>query len=148
MGNRSLGFIAADRGYDVWLGNYRGNSYSRAHIHLDPSEFEFWDFSFDQMADHDLPKFLAPVAYVEHLKGPLRLLAPIVPEVLAVLNSLKIGELLPNNALMDWISDKTCKDKDIFQPICSTIIFMIAGWDIPQLDTSMIDQIATHTPAG
>jgi len=190
--NRSLGFIAADRGYDVWLGNYRGNSYSRAHIHLDPSEFEFWDFSFDQMADHDLPKmlgyvlnhtkqekifyaghsmgtttfmimsnlhpeiqdhiilanFLAPVAYVEHLKGPLRLLAPIVPEVLAVLNSLKIGELLPNNALMDWISDKTCKDKDIFQPICSTIIFMIAGWDIPQLDTSMIDQIATHTPAG
>ena len=66
----------------------------------------------------------------------------------AVLNSLKIGELLPNNALMDWISDKTCKDKDIFQPICSTIIFMIAGWDIPQLDTSMIDQIATHTPAG
>lgn len=38
-------FILANKGYDVWLGNVRGNRYSNAL--LSPTIINFWDFSFD-----------------------------------------------------------------------------------------------------
>ena len=38
-------YILADRGYDVWLGNARGSTYSRGHVSLNADEDPFWDFS-------------------------------------------------------------------------------------------------------
>ncbi|XP_053244622.1 lipase member M-like, partial [Podarcis raffonei] len=53
--HQSLGFILADAGYDVWIGNNRGNSWLRRHKNLTIEEEAFWDFSFHEMGVYDLP---------------------------------------------------------------------------------------------
>ena len=77
--DQSLAFILADTGYDVWMGNMRGNYYSRAHVKYNPDhDEEFWDFSWDDMARDDLPSMISyilnatkhtQVAYVGHSQG-------------------------------------------------------------------------------
>ena len=52
---RSVPFVLAELGYDVWLGNNRGNKYSKKSIHHDPNSLKFWDFSIDDFAWHDIP---------------------------------------------------------------------------------------------
>ncbi|XP_033107834.1 gastric triacylglycerol lipase-like [Anneissia japonica] len=66
--NESLGYILADAGFDVWLGNIRGNTYSRNNSHLKPSEEAFWEWSFDEMAAIDLPSMVDYVLKVTNQK--------------------------------------------------------------------------------
>jgi lysosomal acid lipase/cholesteryl ester hydrolase len=54
----SLPLVLHDAGYDVWLGNNRGNKYSHKHVHKKPNNEDFWDFSLDDMARHDLPTMI------------------------------------------------------------------------------------------
>ncbi|KAI8052160.1 putative triglyceride lipase-cholesterol esterase [Syncephalis plumigaleata] len=52
---KNLAFILADAGFDVWLGNSRGNKYSYKHRQYKPTSTTFWDFSLDELAAYDLP---------------------------------------------------------------------------------------------
>ncbi|XP_029197906.2 lipase member K-like [Acropora millepora] len=66
----SLGYILADNGFDVWLGNVRGNDYSMRHVKYKPSQSVFWNWSWQEMADYDLP---AMINYVLHVTGKKQL---------------------------------------------------------------------------
>ncbi|XP_054922907.1 lysosomal acid lipase/cholesteryl ester hydrolase-like [Dermacentor andersoni] len=59
--DQSLGFVLADNGYDVWLGNTRGNTFGKRHRSLDVRSRQFWNFTFHEHAIYDLP---AQIDYV------------------------------------------------------------------------------------
>ncbi|KAK4181773.1 putative sterol esterase [Triangularia setosa] len=63
---RALPFALVEKGYDVWLGNNRGNKYSKKSIRYSPTTTEFWNFSIDQFALHDIPN---SISYILEITG-------------------------------------------------------------------------------
>ncbi|KAI3876421.1 hypothetical protein MKW92_038148 [Papaver armeniacum] len=114
---QSLGFILADSGYDVWVGNTRGTRYSRRHKNLDASFPLYWDFSWDDMALSDLPAYInfvykqtkKKINYIGHSQGTIMALAsfslgPKAPD--EVLTKLKAAALLSPVAYLSYMLDE------------------------------------------
>lgn len=59
---KGLAYILSDAGYDVWMGNARGNTHSRKHLYLSPNKRAFWDFSWHEIGQIDLP------AMIDHVR--------------------------------------------------------------------------------
>ncbi|XP_034250102.1 lipase 3-like [Thrips palmi] len=75
---KSLAFILYNAGYDVWMGNFRGNTYSRAHSTLSTKDKAFWDFSWHEIGMNDIPAMIDfildstqhdSLVYVGHSQG-------------------------------------------------------------------------------
>ncbi|XP_045451039.1 lipase 1-like [Melitaea cinxia] len=190
-----LAYILAEEGYDVWLGNARGNYFSRNHRTLNPNNQRsgFWNFSWDEIGNMDLPALidytlqytgksalhyigfsqgttsffvmaslrpeynqkiismhaLAPVAYMEHSRNILfHLLAPHANNLEALARLIGLGEVFPNTELFTKVGEIFCADEAITQPICSSIIFLICGWNENQHNATMLPVMLGHTPAG
>ena len=58
--NTTLGFLMSDQGFDVWMGNFRGNVYSKNHTSLNPNTIigPFWDFTWWENGAMDIPAML------------------------------------------------------------------------------------------
>ncbi|MFH4978709.1 hypothetical protein AB6A40_005418 [Gnathostoma spinigerum] len=77
---QSAAFIFADKGFDVWMGNNRGNTYSREHLEYDTTDPLYWHFTWTEMAMYDMPAMIDGVLnythqpflyYVGHSQGTL-----------------------------------------------------------------------------
>ena len=61
---KTLPYLLVDLGYEVWLGNNRGNKYSRKHLKLSASDPKFWDFSLDEYSYYDIPDSLTYIKII------------------------------------------------------------------------------------
>lgn len=77
---KSPAFIFAELGYDVWLGNNRGNSYSRKNTKINPDKEEeaFFTYDFEKLGQYDVVAQIdgvlketgvSKVTYVGHSQG-------------------------------------------------------------------------------
>ena len=75
-----------EAGYDVWLGNSRGNIYSRGHVSISTEDDAYFNFSFYEMGKFDLPAMLdyvrgrtgfEKVAYMGHSQGTTQMFSAI-----------------------------------------------------------------------
>lgn len=72
----------------MWLGNNRGNKYSRKHVSLDPDldNAKFFDFSLQDLAEYDVPAMVdfvikttgrPKIAFVGHSQGSAQMFAAL-----------------------------------------------------------------------
>lgn len=94
--SQSLGFILADEGFDVWIANGRGTRWSHGHIAFSKHDREYWDWTWDELAEYDLPAMLqfivtktgSKVFYVGHSQValcPSKLLKNLLLDVIGSL---------------------------------------------------------------
>lgn len=57
-------------------------------------------------------------------------------------------EFLPNNDMLAFGANIVCVDDSFAQGLCTNFLFLLAGSNPDQLNTTMIPVIAGHTPAG
>lgn len=54
-----LGYLIADLCLDLWIGNFRGNFYSRHHVTMNPDkDLDFWKYSHTEYGRYDLPAIM------------------------------------------------------------------------------------------
>merc|ERR1711953_826988 len=96
----------------------------------------------------ELAVLLAPIAFVDHMHSPIKLIAPFSDLVQWVADHMGIGEFLPSNWLMDLIADFACGPNNPLEIICENVVFLLTGYDEQQMNKTMLPTIASHCPAG
>ncbi|XP_054158292.1 gastric triacylglycerol lipase-like [Oppia nitens] len=138
----NLAFTLSACGYDVWLGNTRGNQYSDKHLNQSTVGYVGHSMGSTIMLillsiDPDYHQYLkpvilmAPVAYMSHTNAILRTLIPLV----SILSKLIAPLGLPV-VIMQFIATYLCANSDL-KFLCQLIFTTIVGYNpyINQPDT-------------
>lgn len=78
---KSVAYTLAHEGFDLWIGNNRGTVYSDRHVKYTTKDAAFWNYTFHEMAEFDLPANLdfvlnktgvEKVTYFGHSQGTIQ----------------------------------------------------------------------------
>eukprot|EP00111_Clytia_hemisphaerica_P020066 TCONS_00059161-protein len=188
---KSLAYVLADQGYDVWLGNSRGNFYSMTNTKIPNTDSKFWDFTFEEMAKYDVPACinyiqrmsnaskinyvghsqgttmafiefsrnqdlakkinkmvaLAPVATVNNILGAFKYFAKAKTPLKYLFKLMGVKQFLPTSFLTKYLAKMICA-KEYLNNICAGFIFIMAGFDTSNMNTTRLPAYIAHTPAG
>ncbi|GMM53648.1 sterol esterase [Maudiozyma humilis] len=122
---KNLPFVLHDMGYDVWMGNNRGNKYSTAHLYYPPKSNKFWDFSIDEFAFFDIPNSIQFV--LDFVK---------VPKVLCIGFSQGSAQMFAAFSLDEKLNQKV-----------SQFIAIAPAMTPKRLHNSLADTIAKSSPS-
>ncbi|XP_055678137.1 lipase 3-like [Lutzomyia longipalpis] len=190
---RALAYLLADRGFDVWMGNARGNKFSRCHVTKNPKESSFWDFSWHEIGVFDVPAMidyvlretgqkqlhyvghsqgttvlfvmlslrpeynrvlltahaLSPVAFMSHAQSPLvRLVGQFGDLITWSSYILGMREFMYDSTMLRLAGSIACTNTVTIREVCANIVFLIAGYNSPQLDRDSLPVMLQHFPAG
>ena len=80
-----MAFQLVEAGFDVWLGNNRGNIYSRGHVEK-TVEGDYFNYSFWELGKYDLPAMIDRirdqtdfdhVSYIGHSQGTTQMFSAL-----------------------------------------------------------------------
>ncbi|EMG46113.1 hypothetical protein G210_3655 [Candida maltosa Xu316] len=100
--SKTLPYLLVDLGFEVWLGNNRGNKYSRKHLKLSASDPKFWDFSLDEFAYYDIPDSLT---YIKNYYETC-LANPIDPQIVYIGFSQGCSQLFASLSLYPHLNNQ------------------------------------------
>ena len=82
----AMSYVFADAGYDVWLGNARGNTFSKNHMYMSTKIPTFWNFTWHEIGEYDVPAMIdyilertnqTSLHYVGHSQGVTTILVTL-----------------------------------------------------------------------
>ncbi|XP_038986066.1 triacylglycerol lipase 2-like isoform X2 [Phoenix dactylifera] len=151
--DESLGYILADKGYDVWISNSRGTKYSLQHTRLSPRDPAYWEWSWDELVAFDLPATFEYVYrhtghqklhYVGHSQGTLMALASFSEHHLLHMTYYWLGtyEFDPLGDAAHRLISEICSRPDVN---CNDMVTSFTGKNCC-LNTSYVPIFLEHEP--
>lgn len=132
--DKALGNVLADKGYDVWMGNSRGNKYAHKHSSLNYTMSKYWEFSWEEIALYDLPAMIdfilkqtghSNLYYIGHSQGTTigYVLCSMKPEYNEKIN------IMFSLAPVAWMSHVKSPILRMFSPAHSILSFILSDFN-------------------